>query len=97
MCMHRISDYLNVLPTELVEKILDHTSIVDILSSSCLVNRRLYSFSLAYSRIPLDFSRIARKKKQSRTFIPTVGNGDVYGRKRLYLPAFKLSKINKSK
>jgi hypothetical protein len=59
-----MSDYLSVLPTELVEKIFDHISIVDILSSVCLVNKRLYSISHACSRIPLDFNSIAQKKKQ---------------------------------
>jgi hypothetical protein len=62
--MHKMSDYLSDLPTELIEKILDHISTVDILSSLCLVNRRLYSVSLIYSRFSLDFNSIAKKKKQ---------------------------------
>jgi hypothetical protein len=57
-------DYLSILPTELIEKILDHISTGDILSSICLVNKRLYSVSHIYSRFLIDFNCIAKKKKQ---------------------------------
>ncbi len=60
--MHKMSDYLSDLPTELIEKILDHISIVDILSSVYFVNRRLYSVSIVYSRFSLDFNCITKKK-----------------------------------
>src|ERR1700722_18187530 len=58
-----MSDYLNTLPVELIQKILDDIPMFDILSSVCLVNKRLRSISLAYPRFRLDFCCMATKKK----------------------------------
>ncbi len=59
-----MSDCLSDLPTELIENILDHISIVDIFSSVCFVNKRLYSVTFDYSRFSLDFNCIGKTKKQ---------------------------------
>ena len=59
-----MSNYLSVLPTELIEKIFGYISMVDILSSVYFVNKRLHSICRIYSRFQLDFSCIVNKKKQ---------------------------------
>ncbi len=37
--------------------------LIQAMNSMCLVNKRLYSDSLVYSRLSLDFNSIAKKKK----------------------------------
>ena len=51
-----MTDYLTTLPVELINKILENVPLIDTLSSVCFVNKRLYSVSLAYSRVRLNFS-----------------------------------------
>ena len=58
-----MSDYLSILPVELIEKILNNIPIFDILSSVCLVNKRFRSIFLACPRFRLNFHRISMLKK----------------------------------
>ena len=51
-----MSDYLTTLPAELIHKIVENVPLVDILTSVCLVNKRLRSISLNCHRSQLDFS-----------------------------------------
>lgn len=57
-----MTDYLNNLPVELIYKIYDDVPSFDILTSLCLVNKRLRSISLNYPRFLLDFSYLKKKK-----------------------------------
>src|ERR1700730_11687753 len=59
-----MSDQLSKLPVELINKILDDVSTFDILTSVCLVNKRLRIVSFAYPRFRLDLTRSFSKKKQ---------------------------------
>jgi hypothetical protein len=61
-----MSDYLTILPTELIHKILDDVPTLDIFLSLSLVNKRLRCASLAYPRFQPDFScEITSIKKSS--------------------------------
>ena len=51
-----MSDYLTILPVELIYKIIENVPLVDILTSVCLVNKQLRSISLNCRRSQLDFS-----------------------------------------
>jgi hypothetical protein len=68
------TDYLSVLPTELIETSLDHISMVDILSSVYLANRLLYSICSVYSQFQLDFNKTVKKKKRFRFFCNHLSN-----------------------
>jgi hypothetical protein len=61
-----MSDYLTTLPVELIYKILENVPLVDILSSVCLVNKRLRSISLIYPRSHLDFSCVDTSMDKSK-------------------------------
>ena len=56
-------DYLSNLPAELIEKIFDDLSIIDILGSLNRVNKRLRLISFGYRRFRVDLSYIKRKKQ----------------------------------
>ncbi|CAF3979634.1 unnamed protein product [Rotaria magnacalcarata] len=59
-----MADNFSGLPVELIHKIFDEISIVDIVTSMCLVNKWFYNVVLIYSRLRIDFSCIARRKNQ---------------------------------
>ncbi len=61
-----MSDYLTPLPVELMHKILDDVSILDIFLSMSLVNKRLRSVCLSYSRFKVDFSSMVTSMNKSR-------------------------------
>jgi hypothetical protein len=51
-----MTDYLTTLPVELIYKILDNISSIDILLSVCFINKRLRSISLTYPGFQLNFN-----------------------------------------
>jgi hypothetical protein len=61
-----MSDYLTRLPVELIYKILENVPLIDILSSVCLVNKRLRSISLICPRSQLDFSCVNTSMDKSQ-------------------------------
>jgi hypothetical protein len=61
-----MSDYLTRLPVELIFKIVENVPLVDILSSVCLVNKRLRSISLMCRRSQLDFGYIDTSMDKSK-------------------------------
>jgi len=62
----KMSDYLTTLPVELIYTIIDNVPLVDILTSVCLVNKRLRSISLIYPRFQLDFSCVNTSMDKSQ-------------------------------
>ena len=72
-----MTDYLSVLPTELLEVIFAHLSMSDLLASVCYVNKRLRSVSLAHRRFVFDFDSFAKKNGEFQSvcsYLPLISS-----------------------